>query len=136
MITNNDDIIDSREVIARIEELKAEWAENTNDDPDDYALSEDDWSVGLGTVGARELVSLLELAKDGETNLADWMHGETLIRDSYFEEYARQLADDIGAIDADASWPLTFIDWERAADALKMDYHELDFDGVTYWGRS
>ncbi len=44
----------------RIAELKAEWAEATGDNPDDYQLSEDDWSVGLGDDGAREIVELLE----------------------------------------------------------------------------
>ena len=40
-------------------ELRAEWAENTGDNPDDYGgLSEDDWAVGVGVVGAAELVAL------------------------------------------------------------------------------
>jgi hypothetical protein len=58
-----------------------------------------------------------------------------LIRDSYFEDYARQLAEDIGAIDSKASWPNNHIDWEDATDALKQDYTEVDFDGVSYWIR-
>lgn len=27
------------------------------------------------------------------------------------------------------------IDWERAAEELRMDYTAVDFDGVTYWVR-
>ncbi len=59
--------------------------------------------------------------------------GLTLVHERYFEDYARQLAEDTGAIDDDAHWPATHIDWPAAADELKMDYTELDVevDGVT-----
>lgn len=63
-------------------------------------------------------------------------HGESLIRDSYFEEYAEQLADDIGAIDRNAKWPVNCIDWEKAARELQYDYTEVDFDGEAYWIRA
>lgn len=134
-ISNDVEVIDSRDVIDRIDYLQSAWSEATGDTPADYALSEDDWAVGLGTDEAHELVTLLALAEEGES-LADWQYGETLVRDSYFEDYARQLADDIGAIPADAGWPTWYIDWEAAADALRVDYTSIDFDGVTYWGRS
>jgi len=134
-IDNTADIIDSRDIIARIAHLRDDWAEATGDDPDDYALSGDDWRAGLGEDDADELVALLELASEGES-LADWPHGETLIRDSYFEDYARELAEDIGAVASDAAWPAYCIDWQRAARELQVDYTSLDFDGVTYWARS
>lgn len=38
----------------------------------------------------------------------------------------------MGAINADASWPNNCIDWGRAAEELKVDYFEVDYDGVTY----
>ena len=127
-ITNGADLIDSRDVIARIQYLRESWADSTGDDPDDFGLSEDDWAVGLGFEAAHELVSLLALAAEAEDYAADWQYGETLIRDSYFEDYARELADDIGAVTGS-------IDWERAARELRMDYTAVDFDGVTYWIR-
>lgn len=40
------------------------------------------------------------------------------------EEFAQQLAEDIGAIDSDASWPNNCIDWEYAAKELMYDYWE------------
>lgn len=36
--------------------------------------------------------------------------------------FAQQLAEDIGAVDADASWPSYCIDWEWATRELMMDY--------------
>ena len=115
-IDNTADVIDSREVIARIDYLSTDVDSLTDDE-------------------RAELAALQAFAEQGDT-LADWIHGETLIRDSYFEDYARELADDIGAVPADASWPAYCIDWERAARDLKMDYTPIDFGDVTYWGRS
>lgn len=60
----------------------------------------------------------------------------TLIAESHFEDYARELAEDIGAIDKNASWPLNRIDWEAAAEDLKADYTEVVFDGRTYFIRT
>jgi hypothetical protein len=123
-ITNSDDVIDSRDVIARIEELEAERD----------SFEDGDWAEASPDEAA-ELASLQALAKDGENYADDWQYGATLVRDSYFEQYAEELAADIGAIDPKASWPLNCIDWEAAADQLKIDYTAIDFDGVTYWVR-
>lgn len=114
-ITNSEDIIDSRDVIERIAYLESL----------DDARDEDD---------TEELARLVALAEEGES-LSDWQYGVALIRDSYFKDYAMDLAEEIGAIDADASWPNSYIDWDRAADALQMDYTSISFDGVDYWAR-
>lgn len=116
-ISNYDDIIDSREIIERIAEIEADGDRTEDDD--------------------QELATLRALAEEGES-MADWQYGATLIRDSYFVQYAQELADDLGIINSNATagqWPLYHIDWEAAADELKQDYTEIDFDGVTYWVR-
>jgi hypothetical protein len=82
-----------------------------------------------------ELDALRALAEEGEAECSDWAHGETLIREDCFAEYAKQFADDIGAIDRNAKWPLNHIDWDAAADELRGDYTELTFDGETYLAR-
>ena len=64
----------------------------------------------------------------------DWYPGD-LIRDDAFEDHARALADDIGAVDSEASWPSSHIDWPAAAAALQQDYSEVEYGGVTYWYR-
>jgi hypothetical protein len=115
-VHNTQSIIDSREVIARIEELEASGVEQGTDEGDEYE-------------------ALKDFAEEGES-LSDWEYGEALIHEDYFEEYAEELAEDLGLIDREAGWPVTYIDWERAADALKQDYTELNFDGEIYWGRS
>jgi hypothetical protein len=136
-ITNAEDVIDSRDVLARIEHLKSEWAESTGDDPADYSLSADDWRVGLGD-DADELVALLALAKEAADYAADWEYGETLVRDSYFVDYTQQLIEDCYSEGfpnlAQQGWPFRHLtmDWEQAARELAMDYTHVDFDGVTY----
>jgi exoribonuclease II len=125
-ISNSDDIIDSRDVIARISELE--------DEIDDWKDGSDDWAANFPD-DAEELKALRALVEAGE-GLSDWRHGVALIRESYFEDYARQFAEDIGAMENCDSWPATCIDWERAANELQMDYSAVDFDGVTYYARS
>lgn len=123
-ISNSADIIDSREVVERIEELTSER---------DYFEPEGDetWA-DANPDDAEELAALEALAEEGE-GAADWNHGATLIRDDYFEQYARSYADDIGAYNPSATWPLNHIDWKAAAEELQAGYFNVDYDGVTYW---
>lgn len=76
--------------------------------------------------------AVLELAEYG---IEDWEYGAQLIREDCFEDYARELADDIGAVDHNAGWPTGYIDWERAAAALATDYVSVDFLGYSYYVR-
>jgi len=60
----------------------------------------------------------------------------TFIRESDFVEYAQELAEDIGAIPDDRSWPMTCIDWDQAAKELAYDYTTVTFDGDEWMIRS
>lgn len=145
------DVIDSRDIIARLEELTDTLQAECDSDfkeanPDSETDSGDlaAWLDGERAKGCdseheseiEEYDKLTAICEEGEQEFPDWTHGEGLVRDSYFEEYAEELADDIGAIDKKAGWPLTHIDWKAAADALKQDYTSIEIDGETYWGRS
>lgn len=119
-ISNHDDVIDSRDVIARIEELEALGGDDEN------PMDESD---------IQELKALRALAEEAAYSAEDWKYGATLIRDSYFKDYAQELAEDIGAINKDATWPNTCIDWDQAARELQQDYTSVTFDGIDYWIR-
>jgi hypothetical protein len=119
--TNMDDVIDSRDVIERIEELEAELAPAIN-------------VGGADADEIEELTTLKALAEEGEGS-PDWEYGETLIRDSYFEEYAQQLAEDCGMV-VETGWPNNCIDWKQAAEELQQDYMSVEFDDVEYWIRA
>lgn len=124
-----DDTIDSRDVIARIEELESKLL---NEDGEiDTANEDENYRDACG-----ELAALQALADEASGYAADWRYGETLIRDSYFKDYAMELAEEIASDEMrDRSWPYNCIDWDQAARELQMDYTAVDFDGVTYWIR-
>ena len=121
-VNNGMDVIDSRAVMERIEELQEIIGAATEGDD----VSEE----------GDELTALKALAEEGAHATSEWDDGADLIRDSYFIEYARDFADNIGAIDRTARWPLDHIDWDAAAADLQSDYSPVNFDGVTYWVRS
>jgi hypothetical protein len=109
-----DGIVDTRAVDERIDELEA------NDEPTDDERD--------------ELAELL--AFRDAVDCPDWQYGETLIREDAFEDYARELAEEIGVVPRDAPWPTSFIDWPAAADALLMDYTSAeDANGTTWYYR-
>jgi len=137
-ISNSQDVIDSRDVIARIAELESLRNDAQDSREDEMETMEDGTELYLSDeFGVDEYEELLKLKalEEEASGSPDWQYGEGLIRDTYFQEYAEQLAEDIGAINRDAQWPNNYIDWERAADALKSDYMRVDFDGEDYWIR-
>jgi hypothetical protein len=64
----------------------------------------------------------------------NWYPG-IMVRDSFFEDYARDFAEGIGAVNDDAGWPATCIDWEAAAKELQQDYSTVEYESTTYWYR-
>lgn len=116
------DIIDTRDIIARIEELEPEVESN---------------GEGEHIAEWKTLTAIMEdLAGAGgdEQWRGDW-YPITLIRESYFREYAQDLAEDIGAVNPNASWPNNCIDWDLAARELKYDYSATTIDDCTYYFR-
>lgn len=146
-ISKYDDVIDSRDVIARIEELEEERLELANkvdeardsyDPQSDEGVeaeavldAERDLAAWDGSDEAEELRVLRALAAEAESS-PDWEYGETLIRSTYFRDYAQELAEDCGLIPGNSQWPCTCIDWEQAANELRSDYVTVAFDGIDY----
>lgn len=110
------DILDIRDLIESYESQL-----ETNNDRDEF----------------QEIHELLESLKGcgGDYQWrGDW-YPLTLINDDNMEEYAQELADDIGAINKDAVWPCNCIDWKEATRELKVDYNTVKYNGETYWYR-
>jgi len=93
--------------------------------------------LNFGTAESAELAKLEELRDDigSKGDLIDDENGP-FIHENDFKEYAQELADDIGAIDPKAGWPLNCIDWDQAAKELAYDYTSVQWDGDTYLYRS
>ena len=145
-VSNSDDIIDSRDVIERITELSdlqsiLEDAKNelesadTDEERDEAQEAVDESEMDFGEDEDEELAALLALQDEasGYSN-GDWPHGATLVRDSYFTEYAEDLVKDIGDLPRNIASYLV-IDWEATAENIKQDYTKVDFDGEAYWIR-
>lgn len=126
-ISSYDDVIDVRDVIARVEELEADVLVDTagDNDADD---NRDDLAA---------LTSLMEelQGNGGDEKWRGAWYPVTLIRDSYTKDYAQEFAEDIGAVNSDMAWPGNCIDWEQATYEFLMDYASVEFGGVTYWYR-
>jgi hypothetical protein len=136
-IFSQDDIIQTSDVRERVSEMELEASSRYADEhPEGVSWGELvslDHAAYLDDEDGRELASLRTLLHEVE-QLTD-EDDETLISDAYFEDYARQLAEDVCEMPRDMGWPYRHIDWESAANALKIDYSSLEFEGVTYWLR-
>jgi hypothetical protein len=78
----------------------------------------------------------LDEVKNLSNEISEFEDGNMLVLEDSFEDYARQLAEDIGAITGSESWPCNCIDWERAANELRHDYSGVAFMGNDYLVRS
>jgi hypothetical protein len=129
------DIIDTRDILDRFNELDV--AHEDERDDDGCLVCGAPWleegSEPLCEDCTNEWAEFRELIEDFPSS---WHDGEPLVRESYFEQYARELAEDIGAISSDAQWPLSYIDWTQAAEALQADYTSVEIRGYTYYGRA
>jgi len=146
--TTMNDCIDTRDLLKRKEELEGlrdalEAAREERKDLGDCPATTaeelevadeavEDAEAEFGEDEQKELSEIEEI----EGEVRDFRYGETLIPESEFDNYARQLAEDIGAVPRDLSWPACHIDWSAAADALRADYTEVEYQGETYLVRA
>lgn len=72
------------------------------------------------------------------SEIIDFEYGAPAIHESNWREYAEQTAEELvpGYAESGGGWPYNCIDWEKAADALMMDYHAVEWQGETYYTRS
>jgi len=97
------------------------------DSLDEWIAEHDDGAA----VEYREALAFLNEINDNAADSA--ADGVVCIADDYFEDYAKELAMDIGAIGKDMAWPLNHIDWEAAAEALQEDYTPVEWAGYTFY---
>lgn len=136
-VSNSEDVMDSRDVIKRLEELQSDLDDlqtavddaEEGEEKDDAQAAIDDWD------DRDEYNAIKSFAEEGENATSEWTSGETLIRESYWVEYVEEMLKDIGDLPRDIPWYIE-IDWEKTAANIAADYTTIDFDGVTYYIRS
>lgn len=117
---------------AYIDERLSKLGDDAQDDETMHDAYASEWAEANPSE-AEELRKLEEFNEEAE-GYGDGRNWDA-VNEDYFESYAEQLASDIGAIQPDAGWPLMFIDWKAAAEALKQDYTEIELDGQSFWTR-
>ena len=141
-------ILDSRDLQQQLDELLEQyedWKSNLTDEQI-HSIAEnlgcgvseltdkdfrEEWDSSDG-----DLISAIQELKN--QNIYGWDDGITFVKDSYFEEFAEDEAEQLGYFrncDKNA-WPYNCINWSFAADQLQQDYSSVEFDGETYWYRS
>lgn len=84
-----------------------------------------------------ELKEIEEINEVEDEVGSEFEYGCTLISEDDFEDYCKELLQDIGVLpDNIPSYIAYNINWEGVADDLKVDYSELDYQGTTYLFRA
>lgn len=93
---------------------------------------------GLDEAEEERLADLRSLDEQLHGGIAKYSENEVLLIEAdRFEDYARELAEDLGVIDGrHNAWPTNFIDWEAAAASLRQDYTEVTFEGEKHLVRT
>lgn len=125
---NHADIIDTRDIIERIEGLES--------DIEDLRGSEQMSDQTAADEELQTLSSIMDELKGygGDEQWRGSWYPLTLIHEDYFVDAMRELCEDIG----DIPHPLpsyVAIDWEATAENLRVDYSSIEIDGHTYWFR-
>jgi hypothetical protein len=113
---NYDGIIDTRDLEEHLKDLKK--TESPDDDDKEY------------------IEKIEQLKQELGSNAFD--DGVTLIEESEFQDYAKELAYECGHLSGSPYCsnpnPLDyFINWEEWADHCKIDYSDVEFDEKTYY---
>jgi hypothetical protein len=120
-----DDIIDVRDIISRYEEL-----EDLVTEQDTANVKADD--LGEALILGKLLDELKGCGGDKQWR-GDW-YPVTLIKNSYFIEYATDLVKDIGDMPRNIPSYIE-IDWEATANNIQQDYQYINIGEDTYWYR-
>lgn len=115
------DVIDVRDIIARVEELE----------PQVDTIGEGE-HIAEWNMLTRILYELKGYGGDEQWR-GDW-YPITLIDDRYFVEYVQDLLDDCGELPRDLPHYIE-IDWRATARNIQTDYSSVEVDGRTYWYR-
>lgn len=155
-----DDVIDSRDIITLQEEMSDELdtlkevLETREDDylcyktdgGDDPTIIEDmieainDAKSDLDNFEMDDFNTLNELVSEGESS-PDWSYGETLIHESYFEDYIKDMINECWEMPKEidsGKWPWRHMEmnWADAAEEAKQDYMTISFGDETYYIRA
>jgi hypothetical protein len=124
------DMIDVRDIIARVEDLESVI---------DTAPEDNIWTLEEQAEANRERIALEAILDElkgyggDEQWRGDW-YPVTLIRGRYFTDYVRELLEDCGDVPRNLPHYIA-IDWETTARNVRTDYTPVLIESVAYWYR-
>lgn len=119
----NGNFINSDDILARIDELEEEYAEG-----DEMGLDAKDANIEDYDGELEELKDIAEQAYlKARGNIVFYA-------EHYFAEAMEDDAYDFGFVERDSAIS-SYVDWEKYAEGLKIDYSEYTIDGSTYLAR-
>jgi hypothetical protein len=125
LVNSSQDIVNVLDILGRIKELEhIDGIDNdiTAEEAEHDSLEEERFELMV----LRSVVDQVGYERcDG---------GVSLIRESFFVEYAQEYARDTGLISGDIfEWPLNYIDWTAATEDLKQSFTKIDWDGIVFY---
>lgn len=122
------DVIATADIIARIEELRAD--ENGIDNPERYSSPE----VAEELAILESIMSELATCGGGDEKWEGQWYPGYLVDDYHFPSYVQEMLEDCGTVPKDLPYWVE-IDWDATARNVRMDYTEVTVNGRTYWTR-
>jgi hypothetical protein len=117
IIDNHFQTISSHDLLSAITQLKK----------DIHGLSINaDWSEEIDHLRTLELLLVEAATRAGSPENFLLIHGV------FWKEWCEDYASGMGPT---TGWPYDNIDWDKASEALKLDYGCIDFGGATYFVR-
>jgi hypothetical protein len=114
-------------------EIDEDWEDL--DDIDEVNLDEADF-VEANEDEVEEYIAIRNFCDDISRDCSDFEWGTSIIHEDYFEDYCRELVEDIGDLPKNLpTYIENNIDWSGVADDLKVDYSEAEYNGDTYYFR-
>jgi hypothetical protein len=127
------DIIDVRDIIARIEALESDIADLLEYLPAHVMVAQ--WVEYNDELQALlKIMVELETVGGGDEQWRGEWYPITLIADSYFTDYARELLEDCGDLPRELPHYIE-IDWDATARNIRVDYTPVTINNFTYWTR-
>ena len=139
----NTQILDTRDLIEKRDELKEQILTSFKETFEHYAEDTDSFEEIL--FEEEEIQAWVEIWQDElkeieeineiEEECSEFQYGETLIREDYWEEYCEELCIDCGYISKDfPNW--IEIDWNATANNMSADYTTVNYQDEIYYIRN
>ena len=136
------DLIEYRDIIAEdvvnlyntyMTEVDEDWEEVSDIEDvnfDEHKFVEDNQDE------VDEYRTITEFCEEIDSCCPDFEYGVAIIHKNYFEDYCRDLVEDIGDLPGNLpDYIRNNINWEGIADDLMVDYSEAEYNGDTYYFR-